>query len=90
METLTLNDGTVLNGHILESGNGFVIFVYLDGMSLAQGYTLFSDSENTSRIVAMSYGNEHIYEGFTELTAINSEYGNCNIMMQRGEEIVEH
>ena len=40
METITLNDRTVVNGHILEDGYGQMIFVYLDGMNLMQGFML--------------------------------------------------
>lgn len=85
METLTLNDGTVLDGHILESGDNREIFVYLDGMSIMQGVTLFSDSDKTCRIIAMNYGEEHIYENYTELWSASHEYGNCNLVMRKVE-----
>ena len=85
METLTLNDGTILDGHILESGDNRDIFVYLDGMSIVQGVTIFSDSDKTCRIVAMSHGTEHVYEDYTELWSASHEFGNCNLVMRKVE-----
>lgn len=84
MEQLTLNDGTVVDGHILDSSDGSKIFVYLDGMTILQGVTLFSEPGKTSRIVAMNHGVEHIYTGYTDIYAVSHEYGNCNLVMQRG------
>lgn len=89
MEKLILNDGTQVNGHILPNGDDRIIFVYIDKMSLAEGFVLFSDPEKTKRIVANFYGEETVYEWFTELTSISSEFGNCNITMKRGEIDVE-
>ena len=83
METLTLVDGTVLTGHILPGSDDRMIFVYLDGMALAQGYAIFSDANRISTITEMNHGTEHIYTGYTVITAINSEYGNCNITLRR-------
>lgn len=83
METLTLNDGTVVNGHILNSGDGQTIFVYLTGMSLIDGFTLFSDTEKTINIVSKSHGEERVYYGYTILWSANAEYGNCNLVMKR-------
>lgn len=83
MEVLILNDGTNVNGHILDSGDGQTIFVYLDGMSIVSGVTLFADPEKTGRITAVNHGEEHIYEGYTEIWSASHEYGNCNIVMRR-------
>lgn len=83
MKTITLNDGTVVNGNILDNGDGIKIFVYLFGMSLMEGYQLFSNTENVSRIVANEYDNETVYEGYTEIMAINTEFGNCNLVMRQ-------
>ena len=47
-ETLKLNDGTVLNGHALESGSDLFLYVY--GSSLAELYPLVSDAEKTVEI----------------------------------------
>ena len=83
METLTLNDGTEVTGHILTDGIGLRIYVYLTGMSLATGYALMSDPEKTCRIEAMDHGTETVYEGFTEIIAVSSEFGNCNLVMRK-------
>lgn len=83
-ETITLNDGTVLEGHIIENGDGRLIFVYLEKMKLADGFALFSDINKTLRMIELNHGNEHIYEGYTEIIAINSEFGHCNLTMRKG------
>lgn len=80
VDRITLNDGTVLEGHILENGDGQMIFVYLDGMSLTDGFVIFNDPERTKRI----YAGEKTYEGYTQLWAINNEFGNCNVTMRKG------
>ena len=84
METITLNDGTELQGHILENGDDRIIFVYLDGMSLMDGYALMSDRNKTIRMTALNHGNEQVYDGFTEIDAISSAVGNCNLTMRKG------
>lgn len=83
METLTMNDGTVINGHILDNGDGLTIFVYLDGMSIVEGVMIFSDSEKTARITEMNHGTETVYEGYMELWAASHEFGNCNLVMRK-------
>ena len=83
METLTLNDGTVVNGHILDNGDGQLIFVYLDRMSLLNGVKLFSDKEKTSSITANNHGHETVYNGYTVLWSANAEFGNCNLVMRK-------
>ena len=85
METLTLNDGTVVNGHILD-GYDRTIFVYLDKMSVVEGVLLFSDKNKSKKVIAHNHGEEHIYEGYTELTHANNEFGNCNLTMRRGSD----
>ena len=82
METLTLNDGTVVNGHCFEDDTN--LFVYLDNMTVVQGVMLFSDPNNTSHIVAMNHGTEHVYDGYTEIYAASHEFGNCNLVMRKG------
>ena len=83
METLTLVDGTILDGHVLPSSDMDRIFVYLTGKTLAEGYAVFSDAVNIAVITEMNHGTEHVYEGYTEITAINNEYGNCNLTLKR-------
>lgn len=83
MEILILNDGTEVNGHILDGGDGQTIFVYLDGKTVIEGVLLFSDIEKISRITEHNHGEEHIYEGYTELWSASHEFGNCNLVMRK-------
>lgn len=83
MRTITLNDGTVLEGTILEGGYDDYILVYIDGMPLAQGFAIFSDASKTSHIVYNNYEKTAVYDRFTELAGINSEFGNCNVMLRK-------
>lgn len=83
METLKLNDGTELTGHCIEDDRN--LFVYLDGMTIVHGVTLFSDPEKTRIIVELNHGHQHIYEGYTELFAASHEFGNCNLVMRKVE-----
>ena len=85
METITLNNGTVVNGHILENGDGRTIFVYLDNMRVVEGVTLFGVQENVTVLIAMNHGTEKRYEGFTEVYAASHEFGNCNLVMRKPE-----
>lgn len=83
MEILILNDGTEVNGHILDGGDGTMIFVYLDGKTVFEGVTLMTP-ERAGRITALYHGDERIYEGFTEIWSVSHEFGNCNLVMKRG------
>lgn len=82
MKTLTLNDGTVVNGHCLLQND--ILFVYLDGMSIAEGVALFSDPERTEIIIENTPGNTHEHRGYMELYSADHEYGNCNLVMKKG------
>ena len=81
METLTLNDGTQLTGHCIEDDKN--LFVYLDGMTVAQGVALFSDKQKTSKIIAMNHGVKHVYKGYTEIYSASHEFRNCNLVMRK-------
>lgn len=83
METLTLNDGTTVNGHCFEDDRN--LFVYLDDMTVVQGVALFSDPEKTTKITAENHGNTHVYEGYTEIWAASHEFGNCNLVMRKAQ-----
>ena len=75
MPTVTI-DGIIYDGHCLLSDGH--LFLYLNKMTLAQGFMILSISEKLSVIHENSYGHERDYEGYTKLVAINDEYGNCN------------
>lgn len=81
METITLNDGTVVNGHCFEDDEN--LFVYLDGMSVVEGVILFGNEEKSRVITAHNHGNEHVYEGYTQVYSASHEFGNCNLVMRR-------
>ena len=83
MQQLILNDGTVLDGHIIDNGDGMIIFVYLNNMSMDAGFAIMKDSAKTSKIRAISFGHEYIYTGYTNIKSISSEYGNCNLVMTK-------
>lgn len=83
MEILTLADGTQLNGTVLPDGDGLTIFVYLTGISLVEGVQIFSHPERIRTITTLSHGNETVYTGFTELRSVDTEFGNCNLILRR-------
>jgi len=83
METITLNDGTLLNGRgNLDYGQ---LFLYVKKLAVREGIALFNDPEKTSRIVLNSYGAETVYEGYTEITAINKIGENFNVVLAKAE-----
>ena len=74
METLTLNDGTVLeesNAH----RDGEKLFVYIqDGSTLAEVFALLIDPEKTETIVKKAPGmDDQTFEGFTKLLAVQDQ-----------------
>ena len=83
VQQLILNDGTVLDGHIMDNGDGQIIFVYLHNMSVDAGYLIMRDPNKTSRIIFRSYGNEYVYTGYTKITHVDDEFGNCNLTMRK-------
>ena len=82
-EQLTFADGTTAEGHILPDGMGIRIYVYLDGMGLSDGYALMSDQEKVGTITALNHGETAVYEGYTDIIAISTEFGNCNLVMRK-------
>lgn len=81
-EKLTLNDGTELAGHCILMGEDLLVYL-TGGLSLIEGVTLFSDPMRTIRIVELNHGNEHVFEGYTDLYSASREYGNCNLTMKK-------
>lgn len=81
-EKLTLNNGTEIEGHVLESND--VLFVYLTGGDdIRRCFDLFIEPENTSTIVANRYGEEKTYTGYTFLYSLDRDYGNINLVMRK-------
>lgn len=82
METITLNDGTVVDGHCHADDRN--LYLYLDGKTVIEGVMLCTP-ERMTRITANNRGNEHVYEGYTEIWSANHEFGNCNLILRRAE-----
>ena len=81
-ETLKLNDGTVLNGHVLESGGDLFLYVY--GSSLTDLYPLLSVPAKTKQIVADRYGEKTTYTGYNYLYCIREEVtGMCSAGLRK-------
>jgi len=73
MEQLILNDGTVIEGHAIRDGRS--LYVYINQMTLAEGFAQLSDSTKTQRIVSKYFGDEEIFEGFTHLSNLSEQEG---------------
>lgn len=80
-EYIELTDGTRIAGHCINDGER--LYVYLTEISLAAAYPIFSDAAKIRTIREVRWGNEHIHQGYTELGAISTEYGNVNLVLRR-------
>lgn len=74
METLTLNDGTILeNSHIIQSDNSLFIYIS-NGFDIKQVFDLMYDPEKTKKIVFSSFGSlAGTYKGYKKLIAVRDE-----------------
>ena len=72
-EKLTLNDGTELVGHMLETESR--LFVYVWNLTLAEAFELLNDPEKTKKIVAQRYGETTTVRGYKHLVSISEETG---------------
>ena len=84
METVLLNNGTVIeNAHCLEVNNR--LFVYISSSNdMKRWFDLFVEPENTQTIEADYYGDKKTYSGYSNLFSISKENGNINIVMAKG------
>ena len=73
METLTLNDQTVLeNSSAIEDEN--TLFVYTgNGYDMKFVFDLLYDPEKISTITAARPGDERVYTGYSRLVAVTDE-----------------
>ena len=71
METIRLNNGRTISGHVQRVGA--VLWFYLDGLTFGEAYQAMSEPEDTRKITASVYGTETAYEGFTELFCLRLE-----------------
>lgn len=65
IDTIKLNDGTVIEGHLHES-NG-ILFVYMYGLTFKQGFDLLIVPENVSSIEWSRFGEKGVVTGYTTL-----------------------
>ena len=70
-EKLTLNDGTELQGHAIETETR--LFVYVWGKTLTEVFELLNDPEKTKRIIAERYGEMQTFRGYKRLMSISDE-----------------
>lgn len=70
-EKLILRDGTVLEGHMLETEAW--LFLYIKGISLADAFRLLIEPENTKVIRAEQYGTKTTVRGYKRLCSISDE-----------------
>ena len=84
METLTLNDGTVLeNSSAIQSGD---LFLYVNGLSMKDVFLLLDDQEKTEKIIyTRNNGSEMIYLGYEKLIAVRDEGNNLITAVLRRE-----
>lgn len=73
METLTLNDGTVLNGHLIETETR--LFLYIYGNTMTEVFNLLIDPEKTKVIQAERYGAKTTVRGYKRLSSISDDNG---------------
>lgn len=70
-ETLKLNDGSILDGNALLSGD---LFLYVNGSDLQTVFDLLIDPNKTKKIVyTMINETKQTYTGFKRLIAVRDE-----------------
>ena len=72
-EILQLNDGTELEGHMIESDKR--LFLYIQNKTLAEAFALLNDPEKTKIIKGIRYGSEQTIRGYKALWSISRETG---------------
>lgn len=72
-ETITLNNGVIINGYVLESDG--VIYMYLYEISMQNAFNLLIFPQNTVRMVANRNGEVTTIEGYNHLFFVREEYG---------------
>lgn len=84
---LILNPGAdeiVLEGSEAGYADG-VLWLYIQGQTLAQAFAILSDPANTA-VIRFEYGEmEKVYEGFTSITALLDRDGEVAAALKREE-----
>lgn len=85
METLTLNDGTVLEqSYSAETLDNLFLYIK-NGMTMMQVFMLMSDPNKTSRITYTAGQTIIVYSGYTMVQGITQEYGGMiSVVLRRG------
>lgn len=76
-EKLTLNDGTEIVGHIIQSGSRLILYMYEIG--LQDAFDLLIDPERTKVIRWTRYGEKGTLRGYKQLMSISVERGGAMI-----------
>ena len=64
-DTIKLNNGTVIEGNLHESGG--ILYVYMYGLTFKQGFDLLIVPENVSSIEWSRFGETGVVTGYTTL-----------------------
>ena len=85
METLTLNDGTVLqNSYAVETIDNLFLYIR-NGMNMMQVFQLVADQNKTEEITFTAGTTIQIYGGYTMLQGITTEHGGMiSVVLRRG------
>lgn len=70
-EKLTLNDGTEIDGHLIESGER--LFLYMRGITMKEAFDVLIDPENTKSIQCERYGKKETVKGYKHLYSVTEE-----------------
>ena len=71
--TLTLNDGTVMNGSTALVSSGQLFIYVMNGSGIRDVFELLIEPERTCRITATQSGRTTVYEGYTRVVAVRDE-----------------
>ena len=85
METLTLNDGTVLeNSHAIENNDRLFIYVE-NGSTISQVFEIFIDPEKTKKITFTNLDSSQItWRGYKRLMDVrDEEHGLITAMLKK-------
>ena len=72
-ETLTLNDGTVLENSYAYEVTGKLYLYIRAGLNIVEVFSLLADPEKTEKIKCNRYGTETIFEGYEAITCVSDE-----------------
>lgn len=81
---ITLNDGTVLTGHVLETENRLFLYIY-GGLTLGEVFQAVNDPDKTKKITVGEGDTVTIYKNYKHLCAISEEsMGMISAVLKKG------